>query len=42
MNGADITAVEAKAQATYTDRGWDFTTIWKIDEGVGYPKLQWE
>ena len=39
IDGADITAAEAKAQATYTDLGWDFTTVWKIDEGVSYPKL---
>ena len=31
-NGADITAVQAKQQTTYEQLGWDFTTVWKIDE----------
>ena len=39
FDGEDITPAEAKQQATYTNMGWDFTTVWKIDEGVGYPKL---
>ncbi len=26
-------------QATYTN--WDFDTVWEIDEGNGYPTLQW-
>jgi hypothetical protein len=30
-------------ESTYTDYGWDFTTpIWKICDGVGYPRLWWE
>lgn len=28
-------------QATYTDIGWDFNTVWKINTGE-YPKLMWE
>ena len=27
---------------TYIDYGWDFDSIWTIDEGVGYPYFQWE
>jgi hypothetical protein len=28
--------------ATYIDLGWDFSTVWSIDEGNACPKLQWE
>jgi hypothetical protein len=38
--GTGMTTAEMKQQATFT--GWDFTTIWKITEGVSYPKLQWQ
>ncbi|MGQ9856613.1 MAG: hypothetical protein ACUVQF_07750 [Fervidobacterium sp.] len=34
------TTAEMKQQATFVD--WDFTNIWKIDEGVDYPRLKWE
>ena len=37
-----ISAAQAKQQATYEALGWDFTTVWKIEEGTGYPKLMWE
>ena len=41
--GEDITATQSQAQATYSGRGWSFSAGgWKIDEGVSYPKLQWE
>ena len=26
-----------KLQSTYETAGWDFSTIWDIDEGVSYP-----
>ncbi|NTW50540.1 MAG: hypothetical protein HGB19_12580, partial [Chlorobiales bacterium] len=39
-SGTGMTTAEMKQQATFT--GWDFTTIWKITEGVSYPKLQWQ
>lgn len=32
---------DMKLQATYTDIGWDFTSVWKISAGE-YPKLAWE
>jgi len=41
-DGADKTAAELKQKATYEALGWDFTTDWKIEEGVSYPKLKWE
>ncbi len=30
----------AKAKAPYTAAGWDFTNIWQINEGGGYPTLR--
>ena len=41
-DGEDKTAAELKQKATYEALGWDFTTDWKIEEGVSYPKLKWE
>lgn len=34
------TEAELKQQATYTGHGFDFATLWKIAEGVGYAELQ--
>jgi len=36
------TTLEMWTQKTYTDVGWDFEAIWTIEEGLGYPVLQWE
>jgi hypothetical protein len=33
---------EMWTQKIYTDVGWDFETIWTIEEGLGYPVLKWE
>lgn len=38
-NGADVTAEDAKTEAFYSDLGWNFTDVWKIEEGE-YPVLQ--
>lgn len=27
---------------TFTNAGWDFESVWAIEEGVDYPVLQWE
>jgi hypothetical protein len=35
--GEGKTTAQMKQQATYID--WDFRTIWKIDEGISYPRL---
>ena len=40
VSGEGKTTIEMKQQATYT--GWDFNEVWSIDEGVDYPRLQWE
>jgi hypothetical protein len=29
-------------KSTFTSVGWDFTNIWKIDDGASYPYLQWQ
>jgi hypothetical protein len=34
------TDAQLKQQATYTAKGWNFTTIWTIAEGVGYAELR--
>ncbi|MDD3079945.1 MAG: GLUG motif-containing protein [Paludibacter sp.] len=41
-NGANMTAdTDAKTQAFYSGTmGWNFASIWKINEGVSYPELQ--
>ena len=37
---APKTTTEMYQQATYS--GWDFSTVWVINEGNDYPRLQWE
>jgi len=39
--GTGKTTAQMKTQATFTDAGWNFTTIWVIDPGTnnGYPVL---
>ena len=36
------TTQQMHTEKTYTDVGWDFESIWTIEEGAGYPVLQWE
>lgn len=31
---------DLKKQATYSAIGWDFASVWTIEEGVGYPTLK--
>ena len=38
--GNGKTTIEMKQQSTFA--GWDFTDIWRIDEGSGYPYLAWQ
>jgi hypothetical protein len=48
--GTGKTTAEMQMQSTFTDAGWDFVgetangmeDIWKIAEGLGYPRLAWE
>jgi hypothetical protein len=36
------TTQEMWTQKTYADVEWDFEAVWAIEEGLGYPVLQWE
>ncbi len=42
--GTGKTTVEMKTDTTFTNAGWDFTTVWSIDGTTnnGYPFLQWQ
>ena len=42
MNGIAKPAAELMSAATYQGVGWNFSSVWGIDEGVSYPFLQWE
>ncbi len=39
--GTGESTAEMKTQTTFTDAGWDFTTVWSISSGInnGYPYL---
>ena len=37
MNGAAKTLAQLKSKATYEELGWDFNTVWRIEEGSTYP-----
>lgn len=37
MNGTAKTATLLKSKDTYQELGWDFESIWKIEEGTTYP-----
>jgi hypothetical protein len=41
-NGTAVSLADAKTAAFYTGLGWDFTGIWKIEEGASYPCFQTE
>lgn len=38
--GAPKTTAQMKTMGTYS--GWDFTGIWRICDGMNYPRLKWE
>jgi hypothetical protein len=40
--GTGETTAEMKTESTFTDAGWDFTSIWAICEGTNYPRLRWQ
>ena len=42
LNGTAKTEGELRTAATYQTLGWDFSSIWGIDEGQTYPYLLWE
>lgn len=38
--GTGLPTEQMQMMATYT--GWDFETVWRICDGMNYPRLQWE
>ncbi|MDP7264662.1 MAG: GLUG motif-containing protein [Candidatus Thermoplasmatota archaeon] len=40
--GKGKATLEMMTKSTFTEAGWDFDTIWAINEYVDYPHLQWE
>ncbi len=44
VNTVGKTTEEMKSQATFTDAGWDFTSLWQINENINasYPSFQWQ
>ncbi len=38
--GTGLTTAAMMQRNTFEDAGWDFETIWSIDEGISYPYLQ--
>ena len=37
MNGTAMTESALKGKTAYESAGWDFTNVWKIDEGTSWP-----
>ena len=37
MNGTSMTESALKGKTAYESAGWDFTNVWKIDEGTSWP-----
>lgn len=42
--GTGKTTAEMKTESTFTNAGWNFTSIWQINPGInnGYPYLNWQ
>jgi len=40
--GTSKTTTEMMTKSTFTEAGWDFDSIWVINEYVDYPHFQWE
>ncbi len=40
--GTGKTTAQMKTRATFTDAGWDFSSMWCMLEGVTYPILRWQ
>jgi hypothetical protein len=39
--GDGFSSAQMTTQANFTGAGWDFTTIWQMNDGVSYPYHQW-
>ena len=42
LNGISYEENNLKVASFYTNLGWDFSSIWGIDESTDYPYLRWE
>jgi len=40
--GVGKTTSEMMTKSTFADAGWDFNTIWDMEEGKTYPYLRWQ
>ena len=40
--GTGKTTAEMKTRSTFTNAGWDFTSVWCMNENVTYPFLSWQ
>jgi hypothetical protein len=40
--GSGKTTDLMKTKSTFTSAGWDFTSVWTINDGADYPKLAWQ
>lgn len=41
LNGTAKQATDLYSKSTYETLGWDFSNVWKIDEGKGYPYISY-
>jgi hypothetical protein len=37
-----LTTTQMKTQSPFTTAGWNFTSVWQINEGITYPSLKWQ
>ncbi|MBP6672326.1 MAG: T9SS type A sorting domain-containing protein [Bacteroidetes bacterium] len=37
-----LTTTQMKTQSPFTSAGWNFTSVWQINEGITYPSLKWQ
>ena len=40
--GTGLTTAQMRTRSTFTDAGWDFDTVWGINEGLSYPYFLWQ
>jgi hypothetical protein len=40
--GTGKTTAEMKTADTFISAGWDFDSVWRIEEGIDYPKMIWQ
>lgn len=40
--GTGKTTIVLKTKSFFMNAGWDFETVWSIEEGINYPRLLWQ